>query len=389
MNNQHVHFLTRRLLSLLAPLAFAIPLTASGLFPLLDGEVKVHGDLSVTHDTNIFANENERSDWFLSLRPSLQYLRAAGLLNLDMSGGVEVLRFDKFDDQDTEDLFANLLFSYPNRPGANRAQAEGGIGWQEQSSADETLGERVTSEEWKVHGDLRVDHSERFATRGGVEYSERRFDERRFSRSDQGSLYGDALWVYSEKLDFFAGYRIRDWRSRGAAGRESFHTYDHRLLLGAEGQLSPKVTGSLGAGVQYRNFRKPDELSDTLRPSFAAALEWAARDTTTVRLDAEQDFRTTPDDRSIEQYTGALTLRQQVHQRAHLRTGLSYGHLRFDDTLDGRRIDDRYGALIGLVSEFNHGFTGSVDYNYLLSDSNRGRSDYERHIVEAKVSASF
>jgi len=385
--------LTRWLIAGGLAAAIALPASLHGLMEVGQGRLDVTLKAKGEHNSNVFANANEIHDLLFTFTPSVEFSQATGLTNIDLRAGVDIIRFDSLGEQDTEDFFVGGSISYPNRPQGIRTQFHADAGWMEITSADEALGERIESNRWHIETGVRSDYSDRLAIRGAFHYSERDYDlHRRFSHEDTLRLSADSVWIYSEKLETFLGYQYREANTEGTAGREPINARDHRVTIGAEGELQPKVTGGVSAGFQARRFRSSDRPSTT-RPYFGAHVEWVPTEMSTLILDAEQDFSNTPDDRSINTSTVALTLRQTIGDRMWIDPTVSYQRARYPlsptSTATDPRRDNRTGFSIGLNAEFAHDITGRIGYSYLDSDSNRAFFDYERHLYEISAAVRF
>jgi len=86
---------------------------------------------------------------------------------------------------------------------------------------------------------------------------------------------------YSEKLDLSLGYAFTETDSQALS---SSHVWN----LNVNGELSPKILGSLGIG--YSRFES--DLGDFSDPSYLADLTWQATEGFAVKLGARTFYRT-------------------------------------------------------------------------------------------------
>jgi hypothetical protein len=342
--------------------------------------VRLHLSATGAYDSNIFANANEQDDFYLLVTPSLEYLRQTGLLNLGATAGVDLFRFADFTEQDTEDLFAALNLSYPNRPGFNPTQFTFDLGWRERSTADEGLGRRIEAELFNVDLGARRTVSDKLALRGNGGFGQADYRQRDLSTIDTWLLAGDLVYTYSDKLDVFSGYRYRNTRTDGAS-RQNLDMTDHLLRIGAEGQLLPRVSGVLAGGVQNRRFAGGDRGS-AVRPNLDASLTWVPRERSRGTLSVQKDFQTSADDRSVEITSFGASWNQVVYQGLAIEPRLGYSHVRFSGPAATSRSDDAYTGGIGLLYDFAGNASTGLRYSYTNRESNDLFFDYERHLVE-------
>jgi hypothetical protein len=361
--------------------------TAYGLVPLWDGQVTVHGKVGAAYDSNLFGNATEEADQSVTVTPALEFLRAAGVLNLEARAGVEVIRFMDFTDQDTEDFFSALTLSYPNRPGPNPRRILGGVVWRQKSDVNENLGTRTRSELFDLELVVRYDPTDQFGVRLSGRYGTERFRQGEFSAIDAWTLGIDGIRIHSDHLETFVGYRYRRSETDGR-DRPSLELQDHLLRAGVEGELSPKVVGQAALGIQNRSFGDSGQ-SDALRPFGMATLGWTPRYGSRVTLRGQKDFDVAADDRSVDSTAVSVALNQRVYRGLSIVPSLSYENVRLDRGNGRTRTDDRYGAGVGAIYRLASETTVEVRYFYLNRESNEPFFDYKRHIFNVAGAVSF
>lgn len=158
------------------------------------------------------------------------------------------------------------------------------------------------------------------------------------------------------------------------------------LLIGADHKFSPRLTGSIRAGAEWRD---PDMgfLGDDSTPYVETALTYLARKKTSLRWYAVYGYPT----------DGGLG-------DADIRTGLTATH-RFDSRLSGNLglhyIADNSGLANGDRDTFaisagldyilykNVSLNGGYSYTTADSDTPFGIGDYERHMFQVGVSSRW
>lgn len=354
----------------------------------MDGVLLLHVETAVQHDSNVFVNANEESDWILRLSPHLQFLRRAGTIQLDASAGVDVLRFLDLSDENTENFFTRLSLTYPNRPGFVPTYGRFDIGWRERSFADQSLGELTHSQIFDVGANVRHFFSDKLALTGAAGYSQENFDLGRFSKIERWKAGGNIGHFYSDKLELFTGYRYRRTETEGRTQR-SLGIDDHLLHVGGEGALFPRVVGRVSVGVQHRRFNDNAAMDNETRPYGDLSLDWSPKHRTVLTLAGGQDFDVTADDRSVDMTRVSLTLNQGISQDLSFKPNINYSHQRYTWSGGSSRTDDSYGAGIGLVYDLNMDASLGVRYSYLDRDSSDAFHEWARHIWEVSGKITF
>lgn len=367
-------------------LFLAPPRKAEALAPFLDGRIDLHVRAIATYDSNVFTNTNEEDDLYFTLNPEIEYTRTAGVLNLGVQTGVELIRFIDFTNQDTEDFYGVLTLSYPNRPGVNPRYLSFDLGWRQKSDVNENLGTRTRSEIFSTGLTFRNNLSARFGYRVMGSFSNEQFKREDFSELDIGVIGADAIYIYSDQLEAFVGYRYRNSQTGGLTDT-GLSIDDHLLQAGVEGQLSAKVVGRASVGIQNRSFS--NELGDSVRPYGMASLDWTPRERSVITLHAENDFDVAANDRSVDRSSIHLSLDQEIYAGLSVEPRLSYAKVRLRRA-DGRtRDDDRYGVGVGLTYELAAGATVGLRLTYLKRQSTEEFFDYGRHMVDLSGAISF
>jgi polysaccharide biosynthesis protein VpsM len=377
-----------RLLAITSLAILAVLPRAAALVPAGDGgALMLNLGSVVTYDTNIFANANEQSDWSLAVVPELQYLRQAGVLQMDARLGFEIIRFDDFTSQNTEDFFSLLNFSYPNRPDGNRSRGEFELGWREFSGTNEALGARTQAEVFSASGTARHAVSDKLGLRAGLRYREDSYKTANVSDVSVWSLAADALHTYSDNLDLFLGYRFRDTDTTGRQNRAALGVRDHLLQVGAEGQLTPRITGRASVGVQERRFNG-GALTRSVRPYGSVEVSWSPAARTRYTLAADKDFDTTPDDRSVSGSDFTLLLDQGITNRLSFSPALYYLRTRYRSATEDRN-DEQFGLSLGLAYQTAPNSTLNARYTYLTRDSSNPFFEYDRQLLTFSADFSF
>jgi len=141
---------------------------ARALVSLNDGtdRIFVTGTVGVSRDSNIFASSGGSGDFVYSGGLSAEYLRKAGWIQVNAGVGVDISRFDKFNDEDFQNPRFNAEFSKQT----GRTTGAISLTAARQSRADAAVNTRNTS--WNYNAGLNVKYPviERYTFAAGVGY---------------------------------------------------------------------------------------------------------------------------------------------------------------------------------------------------------------------------
>ncbi len=359
--------------------------SAVAFYEVLEGEVFLNLRSGLTYDSNIFARDSNEQDWIFEISPELQYLRQAGLIAVDMRSGVNFGFFHDNTQLDFQNIYSVLSLSYP-RTGARRMTSSLSLSAREQSRTDATIGARTRAYVYEVDAGIRYNFSQKFAGRVRAGYLHRDFRDAERSDIDLYQIRTDGIWRYSPLLEYFLGYRFRYTDTRPTALDDGRDSMDHSLILGAEGQITPKLSGTIEGGYQTRI---PEGEFSERREQFTAAaqLDWAIRTGTSLFLSASRDFDTSPNRDSLERTEVATGVSQALRDWLGARATLRYQNLRFGRADD--RADDVYTGEAALDYGLTRYFSASTSYSYTIRESTRSDFDYDRHLASVEATLRF
>jgi opacity protein-like surface antigen len=169
----------------------------------------------------------------------------------------------------------------------------------------------------------------------------------------------------------------------------------HILWLSLRGELTPKLSSTLRAGVEVR---EGEHRSDTDFTGFTmgGGLDWRPTERTTVSLSVDRSvqesvFQTSPD---YVTTGGSLALQQQLFGNVTFNARVAGGENEYSTkqtvgTQTDWRHDWFYGAGAGVDYDFRPWLRVGLEYLYLGRSSNFNDFDFDDHKVSAKVTLQF
>ena len=221
---------------------------AAALLDFNDGRdhVALKAAYGIVYDSNVFVHAGGEGDTSQTLSLAADYTRRAGLIGVDASVSVAAGRYASLT---SRGFHEPVVHARPHQ-GPGPAHRLGDASVQRESRSDPAANVRATS--WNYGSTLQRPLS---GQRPLLLHELHRVQSPRLRRQRRAvrppvvsrkSI--DVYYVYTSKLDFLGGYRVRQGNADGGS-----HTLDQAVTLGATGSILPKLTGSLRLGYQWRD----------------------------------------------------------------------------------------------------------------------------------------
>ena len=339
------------------------------------GAVAVDVETSVTHSSNIFRNSDEEDDIIFQVLPRLRYRFDQGTVRVEAHAGVDVIRFDDFDDNDAEDIKSYIAIDFPYGDAVEDRRYDVRLegGYNERTSPNDSVQDITQTEEVDLSAIGRYYVSERTFLRSGVEYLDKQSQTSDYDDVQRIEVPVEFFYDYSEDLSYGLGYRYTDTDVSADGVEPEADSNDHAIYLAAVGQVASAITAEIRVGGQQRQF-DDDAYDDETQFFMESSLSWVATDLTTVDFSIGNGFDTTIDNTSVEKFFTELGLRHQFSEKIRASASLDYQDLNYSDGRD----DDQFSVAIGC------GYTLIEDqlqveggFRYADRDSNQDDSTYE------------
>lgn len=363
----------------------AVALPAMPISDLQD--LVIRGGIEIEEDSNILANSLEIDDTLIKPSLNATYTNYSGIIATELSVGVDVARYIDNDVLNYEDYNIFGSISYPNRvSGAVSYDLE--ASYVERTTAVLEEGLQVETNFMTLGGFIEIPFSEKFATAfmGSAEKRDARTEG--FEDEDILSFGVEVKYIYSVKLDLFAGYRYRTTEIEGLSNRVKFDSTDHAFSIGARGDFSDKVTGQISGGLQKRDFDGDDYESNDL-PFVDVSLIWKPVDKTSITVSVVSDYNSTGSGLSTEITTFSFDWKQTFNDKFSGSALFTYSDGTYQNLAKVTRDDQQ--TNVGARLEYIFAKTGTV---YLLGNFGKRSSDnaffdYNRNRLSLGVDYSF
>ncbi len=352
----------RALAAILATLIACPP--ARALISLNDGRDRlfVNGSVTISGDSNVFANSDNRGDLVYSTSLSADYTRRAGWIGVNAHVSVGSSRFAELKGQDFDNPSLGLEFTKQS----GRTTGSLTLSASKESRADASVNLRSTS--WNIPVGLNFKYPivSVYTLAGSLGYSSRRYlEETVFSSLSSYSASLDLFRILSAEREMIAGYRYR----LSESSRSTTST-DHALSLGLSGKLIRGLKGSVRVGYQTRGASggivageaRPRTKFDSWTASSSSSYSFTRKLSLSGSL--AKDFSTTATDSYVDTTNASLQLQYAYNSHWNAGVGADFGDSKFLG--EGGRIVLNPGPppLLGAARHDNYlSWNASVGYS--------------------------
>lgn len=343
-----------------ASLALAAAANAAPFLAIGDGaELFATGTLGVRADDNIFLSNNATSDVIFDITPGLEFTfgkdgQVKGSLTL-------VDAFSNYTDHSdlNTDLFStDFVAGYSD--GKMKLDFAAGYHELNQNTVDTaaaaggTLTRRDVS---NVHVGGEVEVSEITSVSLGYTYVHTNYKRSGYGDSDDTTVPLNFYYKMTPKLDLSAGYQYRNFQTQ--IGQDSV---DHFFNVGARGEFTPLLSGTVRIGYTKRTF---DRGNDESLLGVDGSLTYALTPKTNVQMTISNQPDTSPQGQQQKNFSVGASVTSNVSDVLKLTGGLSYRAIdyltRTDDYLEGN-LGATYivNAYVNLIGAYAYRHNSSV-----------------------------
>jgi Putative beta-barrel porin 2 len=366
---------------------------APALISIDDGRQKIFVSLgaSVTEDSNVFMNNEDRHDLVFGTSVNAKYVRRAGWIGVNAAVSLDSSRFSRLREQD----FDNPSFRLELLKQGGRTTGSFNLSASRESRADAEVNTRSTY--WNIPLGLNVRYplAGAYTLSTAFGYSERNYlDEATFASLRTYSMSADALRITSSVREIFAGYRYRfSETSRNSS------SVDHALSVGLNGKLIRGLNGSLRAGLQTRG-------STGRAPGNDRFTSWFASGTTSYDVSRKlslsgsitKDFSTTATDDVVDSLNVSLSARYAATAKLGMELSSSLGTSDYvgqaaanlpSGAAPSSRSDRFVSANLSVSYSFNEHLQSSATYSQFWNTSSFELADFARSTWSANISSRW
>jgi hypothetical protein len=211
----------------------------------------------------------------------------------------------------------------------------------------------------------------------GFNYNENHYKTAGFKDLTVYEVPVNVYYEVAPKLSASAGYRYRDSQIKGNDSTDNYFN------VGARGEFTPKLTGTVNTGYLQRS---PSHGSKQSALGAEVKLDYAFSEKTAFRLGASNDFTnaSTGGTEKVLSVSGGATC--QLTEQFTGDVAISYNHTRYNGST---RADD-YVEGTGTISyHYNKYLTFNGSYTYRNNSSNLAGVEFNNNVVAASVTVRY
>ena len=359
---------------------------------------------------NINANEIEsEDDLILRFTPAIHYTKKLRWFIIGGSTGVQIAQFVKNDKKSYVQPMTTLTIDFDEslkKRISNNAKIRFDMNFDLGQKVDTSVLEQdlVTYSYFLVAANVRYNHSPKFGVGAGTSYTYRDYqagvtggqNEAPYKDVATLPIHARAFYIYSEKLDFFTEYNYSKSRNMSGGRSNLLDGATHGVNLGAQGELSPKLSGNARIGYVRQVYDGGFPGQSSL--SLGSGLQWTLNRKTSLGFDLDRNFSPSPQGYTMLNTTGRMSLNHRFTDNVSGTAHLSYGtaDYTYADTDRGRPDTrsssmDNIGCGANLSKTLNKYFNLSGGYNFSYFDRGKtgGGESYGRHVVKVDLNGRF
>ena len=399
--------------------AFALKETAFGRFDL-------SASLSAEYDSRVFGISSQslqgirtsgtpgvavdeiesEDDLILRFTPAIHYTKKLRWFTFSGSVGVQLAQFVKNDKKSyvqptsTFSIDFDETLSKKKRISNNakiRFDMTFDLGQKVEASVLEQ--DLVSYSYFVIGSNVRYNHSSKFGLGAGTSYAYRNYQagvtggqsDAPYNDLATIPIYARAFYIYSEKLDFFTEYNFSRSRDMSGSGGSSLTDgATHGVSFGAQGELSPKLSGNAKIGFVRQVYDSGFSGQSTL--SLGSGLQWTLNRKTSMGFDLNRGFSPSAQGYTMLNTTGRLSLNHRFTDDVSGTAYVSYGTTDYtyaSGTSSSLRSNslDNIGFGTNLTKTLSKHFTTSGGYSF--SHFARESESYGRHLVRVDLNGRF
>lgn len=370
------HVRTRLLLP--AVLLGAVPSQALLNIDGTKNQIFVFGGVAFARSSNIFSQRDGEGDYTVTAHVGAELARRAGIISVDSTARLDYVRYGEFSDENTY----NPRFSADFTKSTGRTTGALKFSAYRETRSDSAVNLRTSS--WNVPVELSIKYpiNEKLYVTSATSYLRRSYSESAVSLVDYTDYTEavDLYYIYTSKLDLFAGYRFRS--SRTSDARRSL---DHWFSLGATGGLFSKMSGTVRVGYQVRDVRGGDQFGQM---NATASVNWPVTRKLLISLQGARDFTTIATGSSVDSTSVMLNGLYSYSSKLDVHALVSSGRNKFlGDALD--RHDTFFSWETGLRYRMNEHLQMGASYVYLRNWSTLDQADFDNHGFSFDVTSRY
>ena len=379
------------------------------------GQVQIQATASTDFDSNIFYNEREIDDIIVRFSPTATLNKRFGPLIVSATGGGNFARYIENSQEDFSDPISRFnvgmaedfgLFSVDKRS-AGKISFGFDTDISQRTESNEQLQDLVSYTLYAANFDVRYNHSPKFGASINYAYNFSDYQNlsslsKIYTDIESQSIGAKLYYIYSPKLDLYLSYDHTMYDGR--TGNSFYVNNDvSRVRLGAEGTFTPKIKGQAAVGYAFRSFDNAFVNSED-GFIFDMSVSWQFRQKTGLALGLGRQYIPTAQDNAMTSSNYNISLIQKFTRTMTGTVGYNYRVSDFQSYLIDpytvpedffeqnlqQREDTSHGFNLVIDNAFSPNLRGRAIYTFTTLDSGYGSIfSNERHLLSFSASITY
>jgi len=307
------------------------------------------GALALGIDTSLYSSDNitldssSQGDTVFSILPTINFRNSGGIVKVDAFIGQEFIFYNKFSQNNSEDLKSNIAIKYPDKYSDENLSifAEGGINdYNLPISNSFGVGKVVsfTNTDLSIGGKYYL--NDKITLDCEVSYMDS--DSRSINYADLNrlTLPISIKYYYDESISGGLGCRFRTTKIGNEIMSPKAESDDKAVYFILENDRSSIWTYEVEIGLQERDFIDDEEFTDIYGVFASGTANWFISDRSNLKGEITNEYGTTLANQSTETRGTSLELNHIGSERLSILLGLSYDNIMYDQIIGGRE-DER------------------------------------------------
>ena len=341
-------------------------------------------------------------DLILKFTPAIHYTKKLRWFTFSGSAGVHLTQFVKNDKKSYIQPVSTFTIDFDEslkKRISNNAKIRFDMNFDLGQKVETSVLEQdlVSYSYFLVGANIRYNHSSKFGLGAGTSYTYRNYQDwatggqTNSAYSDLATIpiYARAFYIYSEKLDFFTEYNFSRSRDKsGGGGLTDGAT--HGVSFGAQGELSPKLSGNANMGFIRQVYDSGFSGESTL--SLGSGLQWSLNRKTSVDFDLNRGFSPSAQGYTMLNTTGRVSLNHRFTDDVSGTAYVSYGTTDYtyasgtSSSLRSNSLDSiGFGTNVTKTLSKHFSTSGGYSFSHIARES----ESYGRHLVRVDLSGRF
>ena len=349
-------------------------------------EVFFTGVVGARYDSNIFLSANNtKSDTIFSVNPGLLYTFGKGS---DTTGSLSLVEdFDLYSSNsnlNTQLFQGDFAANYDN----DKTKANLSAFYHQLNQNDVNVRGLARRDEANVSAGGEIQLADKESLGAGLTYDNTHFKSKGYDSNSSYTIPVNGYYAVTPKVDLSAGYRFKRIDNDFAANES-----DNYFNVGARGEFTPKLTGSVDVGYELADYTKvPVTPGSTTTHStsegnlgYDANLVYAYSEKTSFTLGGSNSYGT--DSFGDRQRSTSLSLRgeTQLVDQFDGFAQVAYAH----NVYPQLRTDDFYDSSVGVTYTLSKQVSVTAGYDYRTNSSTQSGAQFNENLLSVSASLRY